>query len=304
MLWAALVVSRLERAHALGVFRRVAELIHDLPEEQRFHDVTLTGMATLSQDIQLAVYTQIIETAGHSTIMRPLLLLEELPGRDEWMRAVGEDPEPQDWLSLMKGVALTLDHQSQEATDCRWMRVLGVLFAKKLKLGSEQQVREMLEYPDFGDMRAVRPSIRAAEGGLDTLSPRGPKWAEAFWAQCLRDTDCLSIDTDGESVIPLAGTTPARVDEVVNGLLGHWSESVSSSAIDGKHDASFGFALYSLSILRELMRIGASSSILARQGLRTMVRVSLLSLISHKQTVRISGGHIEASGWGRLSSPS
>ena len=50
--------------------------------------------------------------------------------------------------------------------------------------------RERLEknsvVPDKGDMRSVRPSIRAMEIGIQHKHPA--KWIGKFWAQALRDT--------------------------------------------------------------------------------------------------------------------
>ena len=49
------------------------------------------------------------------------------------------------------------------------------------------------------------------------------------------------------------------------------SNTLATTAIDPKYDTAFGIAFYCLSILNELLRLGNSTSILARSGLRTLL---------------------------------
>jgi hypothetical protein len=76
------------------------------------------------------------------------------------------------------------------------------------------------------------------------------------------------------------GTTLQRVEEVAGALSTHFLATVKTTALDAKHDAIFGFAAYATSILRELLRVGASTSIVARMALRalleTMITVAYL----------------------------
>jgi len=48
---------------------------------------------------------------------------------------------------------------------------------------------------------------------------------------------------------------------------------LASTAVDARHDAAFGFALYALALLRELLRPGIAASILGRSALRMLVEV-------------------------------
>ena len=50
MLWAVLLVTHLPRENALNVFRRVAKYIEDLPEDDKFDDVTHTGLSKLPSE--------------------------------------------------------------------------------------------------------------------------------------------------------------------------------------------------------------------------------------------------------------
>jgi hypothetical protein len=51
LLWAALLVTHLPRAHALAHFRDAASFIHSLAEPERFSDITHSGLARPCQPI-------------------------------------------------------------------------------------------------------------------------------------------------------------------------------------------------------------------------------------------------------------
>jgi hypothetical protein len=205
------------------------------------------------------------------------MLLDDLPAKHFWQQVLEPLRPAQGWENLMVAVAKTLDHQSQESTDCRWLRVLCTVVAHKLHLPTQESVKEFLHYPDYGEMRIVRPKIRATEIVLDSLEERVyGEWPQKFWEQCYTDTKCFPIPS-ATDVAARLGTTPERVRQVYDLVVEHCSRTVSTTAIDPKHDAVFGYALYCLSLLQELLRIGASQSITARIALRTQVE-SLITL--------------------------
>lgn len=136
-------------------------------------------------------------------------------------------------------------------------------------------------------MRKVRPSIRATEMALDVEVEKSERaWCHNFWVQCLSDTGCFPLPAISPPLTPIVGTTPERVKEVYALLLEHWERTLSTTAIDPKHDAVFGFAFYCLSILQELLRVGASQSITARIALRTIVEcyITLAYLVTKDDT--------------------
>lgn len=66
------------------------------------------------------------------------------------------------------------------------------------------------------------------------------------------------------------GTTPTQVNLVFQSLSEYFYKTNVSTQTDPKHDTVFGIGFYSLGILQELLRIGASNSITARIALRTL----------------------------------
>lgn len=269
-LWCILLVVQLPRNQALGTIRDLAELITRVRESKpALYDITHTGLAQLDDDTRMQALRVIVARDDQRDALRPLLLLEGIPARGSWEEVIGTPDE--NWEPLMLAVAKTLDHQSQESTDCRWARVVCMMAARKLHLSSKELAKEILYYPEYGDMRKVRPLIRATEVNLDALIEPTRDWAPKFWAQCFANTNCFALPSALPPLIPVIGTTLAQVTEVYELLTEHFYKTVTTTAIDAQHDTVFGLALYCLSILLELLRVGASQSVTGRIALRTIV---------------------------------
>lgn len=278
VLWAALLVSHLERQQALSIFRKVANFGDRFKNSQSPVDITHTGLSQMPPEIlEELLQTLCLEPAVRAALS-PLTLLDDLPAKDHWSRALQTEPRDEYWDSLMRGVAKTLDHQSQEATDCRWCRVLFLITAGKLvfRRDLEEIAKEIVYYPEYGDPRKVRPSIRAIEGTLDgTISGNDDwptrDWPTKFWTQCLRDTPCLVGDLKIKPLRIQVATTIDRVNILFRELVEHCNSTRTTSKTDAKHDAVFGIALFSLSILWNLLQFGINTSVIGRMGLRAML---------------------------------
>ena len=201
MLWAILLVTHLPREYVLNIFRQIVKYIQDLPKNDRFHDVTHTGLSKLPPERLNDVLSIIIGGQEQRDVLAPLLLFDELPGREIWEKALGVNSICEDWELLMFSVSKTLWHQTQESTDCRWLKVFCMLVAEKFVIGlekpedSERKVKEIYFYPDYGDKGSVEASIRAKEIYLSCIDTNSSDWSSKFWDECLAKTSCLSVNT-------------------------------------------------------------------------------------------------------------
>ena len=177
--------------------------------------------------------------------------------------------------SLMRCVGATLRHKSQEATDCRWVRLMAQSFAGKMHLNSTETVEEMFHYPYKFDQHKVRPTVRSMELSLEALKPPDPTWPRAFWHESWKNTSCIELRQQYEQPVLDEVVTRQSVVDLREHLEEHWQETHSTTKVDPKHDAVFGMALYSLRILEEMMGIGVGTSILDRLGLRTILEVHI-----------------------------
>jgi hypothetical protein len=188
--------------------------------------------------------------------LRPLLLLETIPDVDHWQRCLGEQPDPtSDGQRLMQAVAACFDHQSQPATDCRWVRVMTLLAQDKLKFPKEMATRvsELICYPDEGDMRSVRPFIRATEIATRTMpegnKPIAPTYSEQFWSECFVKTPCLPRGFDQQITLEKYDKLFESVEKLYGDLTEHFFATITTTAVDPRHEGAFGIVLFILQLL-------------------------------------------------------
>jgi hypothetical protein len=289
LLWAALLVSRIPRREALIVFGQVAKAgeANDAAIPP-FSDIMHSHIAACPEGVRTALLAPLAAHIEVRVALRPLLLFPDLPGYEDWKRTVGLEPEPEeDWDALARAIALTLFHQSQEATDCRWARVLfGIALGRmKFPTSMTRTVDLYLRYPmldlDGEDIREARACVRATETAL-WGEPRALPWATAFWSQCLKDTECMESGATQSSIPAAVGTTIEALRDTTTRVRQHCARTRCTTGIDPRHDATFGIALYCLALLRELMGLSVSTGILGRIGLRTLteclIDIQLLSV--------------------------
>jgi hypothetical protein len=265
MLWAALLLTS-DRDTALKVFRELAQYAADRRNDRlvTFEAITHSGIAAYPEQTQRELISIIAQADLSKGSLSSLLYFGSLPAKAAWASVLGTPVGEMDWGPLMVAVSRTLDHQSQDATDCRWAKVLFRVAAGRWHPGSQEGTREILDYPNYGDVRKVRPTIRATEVALAGISGVKSDWPPSFWDACLKATACQPLSVGSEDApFGQTGTTSKRVDEVYRELVAHCISSQSTSAVDAKHDTVFGTSLYCLTLVRELLRPGAGNSIMA-----------------------------------------
>jgi hypothetical protein len=287
MLWAALLFTQLPREMVFTKIHKLANFIHQFHEtDNPPFNLTLSGINQFQREHQVDFLRILIDSEEYKKALSPLLLFDSLPGREIWNKYLNN--QNLDWEPLMIAVANSLDHQSQVSTDCRWVRLVSVIAAGKLMLPSLEMVKEIADYPNRGDQRKVRPTIRATEIALvDLFEINNSVWPSQFWAECLEKTDCFLL-TKPNQVTFQPGTTVEKIRSVYSKLLQHCLETRVTTAIDAKHETVFGIAFYSLKLLVELMQINASQTISAQLVLRTMVECFItLAYLSKKDDEKL-----------------
>ena len=275
MLWAALIIASVDRDHALGQFRRILNFIGEHEQKEQFHDLTHTGIAKLDKTLRTELIRIIAVRPETFPALCTLRLFDALPGKEEWNQVLPLI-EP-DIDLLMDAVGNTLWHQTQEATDCRWVRVMAKVISGKMHFPKEMKeiANEWFKYPNEDDQHSVRPTIRAAEIALDMPKPPDLTWPKAFWEEAWANTPCIVLQQrhSQPSIDETVTVTRQAISELCERLEKHWSQTHLTTAIDPKHDAIFGMAFYCLRILNEMIGIGIGTSILGRLGLRTILEV-------------------------------
>jgi hypothetical protein len=269
LLWGALLLNRFDRETVLEIFRTLGNRV---AKQTASYDIRHSGIAAALPESKSVIIDFLCRPREGRIALRPLLLLPELPGREAWVSAIQDDPREQDWQYLAAAVAEVLYHQSQLATDLRWVVVLCRVAAGKLHL-PPNRVKELALYPHLGDQRSVRPSIRATEISLSTMRNAHETFPTEFWARCLASTECTPLVETVVQDEQTTGTTVRHLDIVLRRLINHCGATRTTSGVDSRHDAVFGMTLFALVLVAELMRIGASVSIGARFMLRALLEL-------------------------------
>ena len=280
MVWAALIRASADQPTVIAEFRRIIHFIAESADREHLYDVTLTGIAKLNAPLQEAFIAHILKSEISSKALCTLKLFEALPARETWIHLLPQGAPNVDLL--MAAVGTTLWHQSQEATDCRWFRMVAQLVAGKLHVPREM-AEEWMGYPDVGDQRSVRPGIRASEITENPLAEPDLTWPKAFWDEAWRATPCFVLNSEQNDTNKIKpAITRSRLKVVSDALEEHWEETHSTTAVDPKHDATFGIAFYCLRLFDELLNFSDGTGVVGRLVLRTLLeaRITLSYLIS------------------------
>lgn len=276
MLWAALLVANLERSEALHYLRIVIKVINELPEESRPSDVSLSGMSMLDSEVLDSLVQPLLVYERCKTLLSYLNVYDSLPRREYWLAALGEPSPDKAWPALMNAAARNLDHQTQEATDCRWIRIMAKISAGKLILPTRELCEELFYYPNRGDQRSVRPSVRAIEISSVIESSKLTEWPGKFWQESFDKTYCFPMNLSSRPAVPVAGTTADVVSRTYRALADHYIGTIAGTKVDPRHDTVFGLGLYALSVLSELLRMGNAQAIIGRLSLRCLSEIYIV----------------------------
>jgi len=208
-----------------------------------------------------------------------------LPDRDHWLR-YQDDRSNTDISDLKAGYMKCLDHQSQEATDLRWLIVMTHFANQKLFLGqdnAEGRFRECVEYPNLGDQRMVRPFIRSTEIALRNMwaqnkelkeGEKPPQIAEAIWSELHLRTPCSYLPPLPPETFN-GGDTSREVLELYATIVQHFHETIETTGIDARHDSAFGLVIFAISILADALSLRPVEFVSAKLLLRSIVEAHI-----------------------------
>lgn len=262
ILWAALIVGQMSREAALDYFRYVLKFAQD----NKIEDLTLSGISSLDDDKKRKLLAHMVSYSGSiQELLRPLMLLNDLPSVSFWGEVLPKANPENDWGTLAESVLAVFEHQTQEATDCRWVKLMAGILSGKLRIPADR-LKELLEYPNLGDQRFVRPFIRASEIAFPS---KDKTWPNKFWTQCHNDTHCIYLP---EKEVPEESfhLSSWQLNHIRDLLVEYFIYTDKSTAVDPKHDAIFGITIFSLTLLEEQVATNLSRGSLARVVLRNV----------------------------------
>ncbi len=176
-------------------------------------------------------------------------------------------------------------HQSNEATDVRFLIATFLILAKKLHI-SPQQFHDLSIYPSIPhehiEMHRIRPYVRAMEIAIpDEMTPSKEKYLFDFWDGISRMSDCqlccLKIDDDFPNT-----------DEFMNSIksqLEYYVELFQAThPLDSKMLVLLGIATYSYKRLLEVVDHNLYNAIAGRSAIRVLIEdyIMMKYLLKHE----------------------
>ena len=194
MLWAAILVGSLERDEALQLMRDICDRGAKVLKATNGAQLGHNFLATLQYEKFEAIFSPIVKISKAKRACATIGLVSSLPDHSHWKRLF---PDANDLQTMAVGIATCLDHQSQEATDVRWAKVYFMMSCGRVHAPPEF-IERVSKYPNLGDMREVRPSIRAFEIAIRNIEsgterPSGvlEPQPQQFWDEMMNKTACI-----------------------------------------------------------------------------------------------------------------
>lgn len=291
MLWAVLITEVFTRKDYLNCLRALAILCREwfvtkefIKESVATPDpeaginfgivVDQTTLADISDDrFQQFIAIILRHPLGYAAL-RPLLLVESLPGLERWKKALGVEATSDDWQTLGKAIAGVLDHQSEASTDIRWFKVILPIISGHMfyPVSMAERLEELRLFPDKGDMRSVRPHIRSSEMMVRRNPPSA--WIQEFWAELQKKTGCIDPAPEGYSFVETV-IDPKRLYATRLEVIQRFEDNITAKRADARLDSAFGLVLYGLSIAEELGFHRIQVRITGRLALRALVEANI-----------------------------
>lgn len=284
-LWAIIVRVHLGQEKTLEIFRNII-LVASVSEphfEETF--ISHSALSILNNEQFDKLMSPLLKDADARELLSALLLIESLPDLSHWKRHLVPQKPERDLITLQKAVFVCSDHQSQETTDIRWLKLMYVLLIQKKMTIPEQMAENFRLYPNYGDQRSVRPSVRAAEQLLRVPHEKSdipfeiPKskieqvpspWHSLFWKECLDKTPCIYSEKEGDQVNSDKHYFK-QFSSVYGALSDDFMKKTHTTSINSRMDGAYGLILYSLQLGLSISRNRSTCFVEGRIILRTAV---------------------------------
>ena len=276
----------MEQSDCLTLFRQVVINAKEHLPNAKDTFLTHSALSALSNDDFNIWSKPIMNNEKAKELLRTLLLFDCLPDRSHWQRHLEAPKSDIHSKYVMHGLSRCMDHQSQESTDIRWLKSMYFIIAcQRAVFPQGFDIDEFRLYPDYGDQRAVRPTIRAFEMGLRSnvdddglpmeippeIKSKVPRpWHDEFWKEGFNKTECMPLPQRAPDE-KLPKHYFSEFYNVYQQLSEHFIASQKNTYIDSRRDGAYGLVLYALAIATGTTKGNMSTRAEGRIALRTLV---------------------------------
>lgn len=279
-LWAIVVRTSLDQHQSIDLFRKQLNIIQKMNSTTN-NDYYLDhrSLSKTTDDDFDKIMEPVLSTR---TLLEPLsavATIKCLPDAHHWKRHFPE--EQLDLRALAIGAMRTLDHQSVESTDVRWLAVMSRMANGKMKFASalSDRVDEIIEYPYCKDVAATKASIRAMEMACRSLhlldgAAESDSFPEQFWKEMLIGTRCIISKEAQREPVERAELSRETVSIYIE-ICDLFSRAQKNSHVDPRLEGAFGIALYAIAILVDSLNSRGATFAANKLMLRTCVEACI-----------------------------
>ena len=284
-LWIGLILNHYGRDEGLRKSYNIISLLHKLAPN--LYTARLSEILKLDTDVQEALFEYVV-SIGAKEVLNPLtvfLTVSKAPTFAKYFYCpnVSASERCETLVFTMSRIA---DHQSNDATDIRFVVLYFSVLSGKLHL-HQSQIDLLRSYPvcDHADesMRMIRPTVRATEMTILTFEKVDSLFLKEFWRCVSEMTDCNIFVTK----FPSENREFTAYMERLHELFGYLSDLfVTTAPLDEKMVVLLGLATYSYKRLKEIYELRAFNSIAGRSCVRVMIEdyIMMKYLVKNEQS--------------------
>jgi hypothetical protein len=269
-IWIGLILKYFGREEGLKKLYYIISKIHNIAPD--LYTVRLSQILKLDTNIQEEIYEYII-SLGVKDAISPLTIFftdSQAPVFAKYFYSYKQGIEDR-CKAIVETMSEVMDHQSNEATDIRFVVLYFNLLSGKMHLLKEQ-VNLLMSYPVSKHideiMRMARPTVRSLEMMILTFENTDSEYLKNFWRCISEMTDCdifvINFPEENRSITAYMES----LHEVFVYLL---ELLIASNMLDEKMNVLLGIATYSYKRLKEIYRHQLFNSISGRSCVRVLI---------------------------------
>jgi len=275
-LWLCLILMEYGREEG---FEKAGTILKNISTQiTTLSEPKLSQIFGMTHEEQVSVF-QIILNQIEPFVLSPLTVLYRAKDYPEFNEAfnVLEIHFEERLKKIAKAVEIYFPHQSDEATDIRFLIIGFQMFCGRLKISKDltHTIEALSNYPhtshDDEKMEMYRPIIRAMEGAFG--DNENSDFTSKFWESIGMITKCNIISImhkESESDYHLFIEQFRKILEYVT------NSYKKESLLDDRFDVIVGSITYALKVFCELHDNNLGNGILGRHGVRTIIEILII----------------------------
>jgi len=274
-IWLALILDTYERDKGL---RLAATILQEISSYEKSLDTPrLSKILSLPTSAQESIYKSILKRIGKDSLSPLTAVIDGEKNETFWSYFyVPEHSLDSRLLKLQSIIKTNYFHQSNEATDIRFLVVMNMVYQEKIFFSREcsSTIEALQEYPNTNHedekMRSYRPMVRSAEMHMGESNK---EYIESFWKQIGMSTECKLFYINHKDHGMKSDEIIGDIAEVLEYV---WCKNKEESIKNGKLTVIMSLITYSYKVLHETVTNNVGTSIAARSSVRIIAEVFIM----------------------------